>query len=285
MCELNVIQPNQASGIYIGGCVKNCNPHLPIIFNNISKIISLFQNYKIIIAYDESTDDSLKTLIELQQLYNIEIIINHNHNKSRTNNIANARNSILNYIKNENDKFEYFIMMDMDDVCSKPIDVNILENHLKRNDWDSLSFNTTPQYYDMWALSIDTLVFSCWHFTTNPRYGYAMDMTPVHKYKDYVIAKLNGLKAGELLDCYSAFNGFAIYRTAKFINCIYKWKITDNMEFITPEMLEQNKKTLNMFFMILNDVDIEDCEHRYFHFQAKHLNNARIKISPLCLFQ
>jgi hypothetical protein len=30
--------------------------------------------------------------------------------------------------------------------------------------------------------------------------------------------------------------------------------------------------------------NIEDCEHRFFHFSAVKKHNARIMISPLCLF-
>jgi len=268
----------EQEGIYICGCVKNCNKHLLDVFKNIDKIITLFPtNYKILIAYDDSNDGSYETLVELQNTYNIEIIMNHNDNEHRTNNISNARNSIIQFIKTDN-QYEYFIMMDMDDVCSKPINIDILAKYFKMNnqEWDSLSFNRI-EYYDIWALSIDEFVYSCWHWNSQV-YG-----NTVIKIQDYVSEKLNNLKKNELLDCYSAFNGFAIYKTNKFIDCEYKWNINDNFEFISKEMLQKNSNSLQQT-PILNSNKLEDCEHRYFHFQAKYQNNARIKISPLYLF-
>jgi FkbM family methyltransferase len=270
-------EPNK-EGIYICGCVKNCNKYLIDVFKNIDKMITLFPtNYKVIIAYDASTDGSYETLVELQKTYNIEIIMNNNKCAYNTNNISNARNSIIQFIKTDN-QYEYFIMMDMDDVCSKPINLDILAKYLKLDDtWDSLSFNI-PEYYDIWALSIDAFVYSCWHWNSQV-YGEIPT-----KMKNYVTEKLNNLKENELLDCYSAFNGFSIYKTNKFIDCEYKWNINDNFEFISKEMLQQNNNSLQQTPILNSNSKLEDCEHRYFHFQAKYKNNARIKISPLYLF-
>lgn len=268
------------NSIYICGCVKNCNTYLPAIFNNIDKIIPLFSEYKILIAYDNSNDGSYETLLQLKSKYNMEILVNNNCTQYRTQNISNARNSIIKYIQC-NIPYDFFIMMDMDDACYSPININVLEKHLKTNDWDSLSFNR-PGYYDIWALSIHDYVYSCWHFSLDTGPIKYRNRAAVLKYKKYIIDILSSLNEDQLLDCYSAFNGFAIYRTNMFINCEYKWLVYDNLEFITPEMLKQNMNVLNM--SLITSGDLEDCEHRYFHFQAKKLNNARIKISPLCLF-
>ena len=46
-------------------------------------------------------------------------------------------------------------MIDMDDVSSKPININVLEEILdekKINIWDGLFFNNA-NYYDFWALN------------------------------------------------------------------------------------------------------------------------------------
>ena len=52
------------SSIYICGCVKNCGKYIDNVFNNINKITKYFKEYKIILAYDESTDNSLDKLNE-----------------------------------------------------------------------------------------------------------------------------------------------------------------------------------------------------------------------------
>ena len=51
----------------ICGPVKNCGPYLNKIFENIERIGSLFDDYKIIIYYDASTDNTLDILKEYQE--------------------------------------------------------------------------------------------------------------------------------------------------------------------------------------------------------------------------
>ena len=74
-------------------------------------------------------DESLNILLDYQKKYgNIEIIINKNEKSIyKTENIKNARNSILNFIKNDgnNELYDFFIMMDFDDVNCKNINMNI----------------------------------------------------------------------------------------------------------------------------------------------------------------
>ena len=52
---------------FIVGCVMNCEKYLNDVFNNIIKIRELFDECKIIIAYDISDDDSLNILLEKQK--------------------------------------------------------------------------------------------------------------------------------------------------------------------------------------------------------------------------
>ena len=58
-------------------------------------------------------------------------------------------------------------MMDFDDVNCKEVEINTLKKYLKREDWDGLSFNTSPDYYDIWGLSIWPYCFSYNHFINN----------------------------------------------------------------------------------------------------------------------
>ena len=59
----------------ICGTVKNCAPFLEKVFNNIETIGKLFDDYKIIIAYDNSVDDSLAILRKLQHEYTDKLIL------------------------------------------------------------------------------------------------------------------------------------------------------------------------------------------------------------------
>ena len=148
----------------ICGCVKDCEQHLEKVFENIAKIQKLFGETKIIISFDISKDLSLKKLCELKTKLDIEIIINKDPiTNSRTVNIERARNKALDLIYEKYSNFDYFIMIDMDDVSAKPIYIESLINGLnKKKEWDALFFNN-QNYYDFWALCIDDFQYSCWH--------------------------------------------------------------------------------------------------------------------------
>jgi hypothetical protein len=262
------------SKCFIGGCTKNCSKHIEKVFENIKKIGSLFDEYHIIMAYDHSDDNTLELLNEQKNIIiNMDILINPNPTTHiRTQNISNARNAILDKIKSSyTSEWKYFIMIDCDDVCEYDLDVNILNKYLTRYDWDSLSFNR-KSYYDTWALSFDPYIFSCWNWPN------ARDV--IDTMNSVLEQKLKSLNKDELFSCYSAFNGFAIYRTSKFLNCIYEWETPINL--ISKEQMEKNiKATGTMPFIRQNN---DDCEHRSFHLQAIKKNQAKIMISPLCLF-
>jgi hypothetical protein len=265
----------------ICGPVRNCGPFLDKIFTNIEKIGSLFEDYKIIIYYDKSNDNTLCKLKEYQQKNNklsfyvgTKLI-----SPYRTHRIAHARNFCLNYIKEHAQEYPYFIMMDFDDVNCKNVTPNVLNNYLLRNDWDGLSFNTSPKYYDIWALSIYPYCFSYNHFKNTPLHNY-------NSIQNYITNKLNKLKKGQLLKCISSFNGFSIYRTNKFLNTCYDGRI--RLDLIPLSYIKAHSLVSNsgLVFPDLGHVKAykEDCEHRAFHVQAINSDNAKIMISSEVLF-
>jgi hypothetical protein len=265
----------------ICGPVRNCGPYLTKVFENIEKIGSLFEDYKIVIYYDKSSDNTLELLKEYQQK-NPRLIFYVNRNivsPFRTHRIAVARNYCLNYVRENKEKFPYFIMMDFDDVNCKNINVEPLKRSLKRSDWDGLSFNTSPHYYDIWALSIWPFCFSYNHFQNNYNYHYII--------REYVMIKLKMLKAGQLLPCISSFNGFSIYRTNKFLQTYYDGRVRSDVfpkDFIKSHAFAQKSKGL-----VYKDYGhvkgkYEDCEHRAFHQMARNNSGAKIMISPEVLF-
>lgn len=201
------------------GCVKDCEIYLDKVFKNIELIQKLFTDSKIILYYDKSNDDTLKKLKEIKKKFNLEIIINKNElHEQRTINIENARNNLLEemYNKRINNKYDYFIMMDMDDACSEPINITVLEKWLnKQQDWDCLSFHN-KSYYDYWALAIGTYQGSCW-----------ADQVPyetIWKMKRFLEAKF---KKKDIVEVTSAFNGFAIHKKEAFRSCRYKSEINN----------------------------------------------------------
>jgi len=266
----------------ICGPVRNCGPFLDKVLQNIEKIGSIFDDYEILIFYDPSNDNTLDILKSYQtKNKRLNFYVNKTLvSKYRTHRLAYARNFCLNYVKSlDLNEYPFFIMMDFDDVNCKDVNPEVLNRYLSRTDWDGLSFNTVPKYYDIWALSIYPYCFSYNHFKNTPIHDY-------HSIQKYIDNKLNKLKKGQLLRCISSFNGFSIYRSNKFVNSSYDGNIRLNL--IPKHYIKAHAKVANSK-MIFHDYGhikgaYEDCEHRAFHVQAINNNNAMIMITNDVLF-
>lgn len=257
----------------ICGAIKNCEKYLPDVFKNIEKIQTLFDDTDIVLIYDKSTDNTLDILTTYKNKYNnLYIFVNEKEvSQFRTIRLAHARNLCINFIFSSKKNYKYFIMMDFDDVCSSPINLNILSKYLNRTDWDCLTFNK-PDYYDIWALSKYPYLISFFHFNNN-----------VHdKIKKYINDLLSNLADDQLLKCWSAFNGFGIYRKDKFVNCSYNGIF--NINLFPKKLVKINKYYVNSDLKLSSTSQIEDCEHRNFHVEAIRKNNATVCISKDILF-
>lgn len=273
---------------FICGCVRNCEPHIDGVFDTINRIRTVFNDIHIIVAYDQSNDKSLLKLSQHKRIYGdkMDVLINRNPlSLRRTENIANARNAILDRMRvlreleggDECPDWRIFIMMDFDDVCSAPPNLDVLTRTLNREaEWDSVSFNR-PGYYDVWAVSLRPFVYSAW--------GWDDPREVVNIMRNYVVEKLNGLKPDEWLKCESAFNGFALYKTSIFLKCRYNWRRP--LEFISVADLNANREAVGFRRArspLDKQTDEPDCEHRWFHMSAIRQYGARIWISPEFLF-
>lgn len=254
----------------ICGLVKNCAPYLEQVFTNIQIIASQFNEYKIIFAYDESSDNSLSILRNFAD-NNPNIIIHIETEKPsfyRVYNIARARNHCLQIIRKYFSHYDYFIMIDCDDVCSGQMDISILNYYMTHNiEWDALSFARMP-YYDTWALSKYPYVFSNMHFAN---YNNVVNFI-----ENIIKNTLNGT----LIPCLSAFNGFAIYRTNKFIKYFYDYR--PRLDLLPIHLIKNQLRICGpMYFK--GKAKMIDCEHRSFHLMAVN-DGARIRIAPEILF-
>jgi hypothetical protein len=272
-----------SSRVFICGTTRNCEHYIDNVFGNIHKIVDLFADFRIIIAFDVSEDATLLKLTQHKRVLGekMDIIVNRNERSSiRTENISNGRNTCLHKMREAIESgfhANYFIVMDMDDVCSGPMGLDVFKRAMDKNDkWDSISFNREG-YYDIWALSIDEYVYSCW--------GWHCSWEVVDHTKKYIIDKLSKTPKDELVECRSAFNGFAIYKTDMFLNCYYDWRIPK--QYMTLEELLHQKSILwncGTHSPLDAQTNEPDCEHRGFHMMAIANNGARIRISPEILF-
>jgi hypothetical protein len=163
-------------------------------------------------------------------------------------------------------------------VNCKEVNIEPLAKSLKREDWDGLSFNTRPAYYDIWGVSIWPFCFSYNHFENNVQYYTII--------QNYITKKLSELPPGQLLQCISSFNGLSIYRTSLFLDTYYDGRVRLDLfpnEFIKSHARAQRSGLVYKDYGHVKG-QYEDCEHRAFHQMARQNSGARIMISPEVLF-
>jgi hypothetical protein len=253
-------------------CVRNCEQFLPRIFLNLNLLGSRFKTFSVVFVYDNCTDNSEALLKSYQSRceFNVHLISQNNDHELRAVRIANARNAGLVFINEMNTDFHF--MIDADDVNQETWNIDMILSYLSQDTWDSLSFNR-KDYYDIWALLYEDYKHHCWGFHTH---SYAV----VDHMKKDITSKLKG---EGLFPCYSAFNGFAIYRTDVFKPFHYSGYYEDIKQFISDEerdiTLRKLKRELNPSIYIQENYP-QCCEHIYYHMSSK----ARIRISKNNIF-
>ena len=287
----NIYINMNTTNTYICGCIRNSGQYVGPVFENIKKVAALFNKVHIIISYDESSDNTMQELEKQRsQFESFDILVNHNPlTPWRTVNIGNARNLIIKRIrecqtiKSDPHKWKYFIMLDLDDVCSQEMHIDILKKQFESERevlWDSISFHRSD-YYDIWALSLHPYMFSCWHYQ-NPRVAV-----------DYLTKMMNNLlnsmEPDEILPCHSAFCGFAVYKCDPFIKCTYDGHM--NLTYMRQDWIEASRDAFPYLYLYgTTQQELEnphaniDCEHRTFHLEATEKYGAKIMICAGKLF-
>lgn len=278
--------------IAIGGTIYNCEPYIDDVFKNIQRISKLFHKCSVVIAIDKGTDKSLEKLKKWQEKWSkttqIQLFISEGEKMGtpRTESLTYARNRVLSKLREIHDiqPFKHFIIMDCDDVCSRPIRLKGIQHALENPDkWDSVSFlnggpfhhensNQAEHYYDFWALSLEPLVLSCWHFKD--------PFQIIEQMKQLIHQHIQQSK-DKWIPCHSAFNGLAIYKNS-FLKYNYDWNMKKVVSFIPKDMYKTNIQQAHSEFDINRQED--DCEHRYFHFSAVFKDKARLFIIPERIF-
>ena len=299
-------------------CVYKSEDGLPYVLANLHKIMqaNIFSRIKIIAIYEEadhiggigspnhSSCALLKSFANHVRLPNsLELVRNQyptTHIRQR--NIGNARNTFLNRMRElrdgpvaaaaddddaddavseaiATDSYDYFAMMDANNYsCIGLVDTDVLRDAMNCADrWDSLSFLREAGYYDFWALSFDPFIRSFFHFKMN--WGAACGKMR-DAFKDFVES---GLASGmDLFPVYSAFNGFALYRSAIYLSEDLRYSDEIDPALFPDDVL---KKQVQILGCDPDDRTYDDCEHRFFHLASKRSpHNARIYIYSRSLF-
>lgn len=266
-------------------CVRDCARFLPYIFNNLNRLSVYFTNFKVVFVYDNCLDNSEALLNDYKNRSTFEVFVIHNVNNNsphRTVRIANSRNKCLNIVYDVIKDVDYHIMIDADDVNANAWNIDLLLYYLNSeiDSWDALSFNR-KEYYDIWALLYDNYKYHCWGF------GY-FSRPVINFMRNDIEKKLINLKdKDDLFECFSAFNGFAIYKTKRFLNIKYDGYSNNFNKLLSRDEIINTILTLrsdtNIPGLNISNDNYEACEHLYYHLTAIRDNNARMRISKECL--
>lgn len=262
---------------------------------NIESIRHIFHRMVINVVYDTSEDKSYQILMDFkkrnecklmhQRIY-MNVIINTTKRnlQSKSVNIAVCRNMLLDIIRRRYSDYEYFIMMDTNEYsCVGKINVTLMHDIIHPEDhqndkymskYDAITFDREAGYYDWWALSFDPYIYSFYHIVNSFKVADQMKTMFTNILHHYRTNRPN-----DLIPVYSAFNGFGIYKTSKFLNSSYSSDIHINLfpKHCIQNLIYITKSNIYNYYK-------DDCEHRKFHLEAIQKNNAKIGVSTKYIF-
>jgi len=145
------------TSVIISGVGRNIAKYLRRLLPNIFKVCHNFSHFLVIFFENGSSDGSSRLLQAFVEKHENTVLLTGDFVASdrREVRLAQARNTVLKYIRSLNESYDYWINLDMDDVLSfAPIDPGMFRSALGRRDsWDVVCANTWPAwYYDRLAL-------------------------------------------------------------------------------------------------------------------------------------
>ncbi len=214
--------------VLICGVCKDIESAVPYVIENAELLGTYFSDYRVIIYENNSADNTAILLTEWakrnKNVIFVSEILDDISSISRTENIARARNKVLDIIKDEYAEYEYLINVDLDFQCAWPID-EILKTIKSQKKWDCVSANGLWRniYWDRYAYRSKKhpfgpeLIGDDWWGTFHPLFSVGGE---------------------EWLPVYSAFGGLAIYKTATVINFRYSGIVTLDLQDYYKNILQ-----------------------------------------------
>jgi len=230
--------------VIICGVCRDVADYLPDTIKIMEKIGGLFEDYRVIVCENNSTDSTksiLQTWMNTNQrvcayLKNLtqkeiaDITIN-THNDGtpfKVDFIAWARNIVLDQaMSSEFEEFPYIIMMDMD-FESPPDAQAIVETFQSERDWDAVfayGIGKTGTYWDWYALR-----------DLNEPLGPELVGSGWFTKKHWSLYKTD-----RWCKVYSAFGGLGIYKKSSIQDCRYASIVTEDMEKVFQKVIADGK--------------------------------------------
>ena len=208
--------------VLICGVVKNCEKRLNLNINHAIRTGEVFQDYRVIIYENNSTDDTK---------------ITGSDHPCRIELISNARNKVIDEINNsEFNNFSYVIWIDMD---SDGWDINgIINSFLSKQHWDVVYTNNPQKYYDLYALRDERLCFG-------PEIIGELFWSQLPNFK------IN--PNNNLIPVYSAFGGLGIYKKEIFKDHRFYFKVNNYVKEMYLSLLKNSTIDERLIQIIKNE--------------------------------
>ena len=177
------------SNLIIAGAVRNVEPYIDQIFENIDQISKLFSKVKIVLVESDSNDNTLNKINGYKSTHpNLEVIslgsllLKHPSYGIRCNRIAAARNVFFEIAENSKDEYQHLLVIDMDDICAHKIKDEAILSNFRYDGWDMITANQSDNYYDIWGLRHDDwMPYDCWELVEKrPSFMSREDAINIH---------------------------------------------------------------------------------------------------------
>lgn len=234
--------------VFVGISRDNVEAILPLV-RHIEKIGDKFQDYRVIIFENDSTDGTkniFRTWVNVNS--KVKLISEDFHNKKRPSIefLAFLRNKYLEAVSSDEYKdFDIIIPIDMD--MKYGIDMRgILHSFSMIDQWDmSCSNGISSSKGDMY----DAFAFRSKNFPYSPQEYYELNKNVNKTYWDDNIKAIQQIydPKGSLIPVYSCFGGMAIYKKHLFESCVYSSRNEDCEHVALHKcMMEKHKARLFM---------------------------------------
>lgn len=238
------------------GVVKNTEGIIKTNINKIFFLMNKFQNSKLVIYENNSTDNTKNILKEFSEDNRIKCIMENftdeqikakskiwaytkvtgSDHPCRIEQICNARNKVIEEInKLEYDKYDVVVWIDMDLLDFHLENLESYVEEVKNNEKIVLTGNS-PRYYDYYALRINQEIHQGY---TNRILGPEIIG---ERFWHYISEDEIFVTQRQLVS--SAFNGVGIYNKNVFKNHKYNCIVDENVERYYLKILENNKNLL-----------------------------------------
>ena len=241
--------------ICIIACGINIQPYLDKVLSNFSTIETWFQETKIVVFENDSVDNTREILTKWSNGTNKVLLTEDNliiKIPSRTERLAYIRNKLLDHIPAE---YDYFMMVDIDDVFIRPVEKKSFESCFQLENWDIITANSYIKYYDIYALRIPNVIdYDCWK-----------RINELIVYRNYKVSTAFD-------ECITYFEHFMMnIKAPLYVDSAFNIAILGKVKSLQPcckyssSLSHVPKKKLLKIFQRIDYIPVYECEHIAFH--------------------